>query len=323
MNRIINGFLIFIFLLFQFSCSAPHNNPLDPVNPDYQFASIVGTVQSYSIPYIGIQGVSVYWQPGDILVQTDTSGNFQINRIKAVNGELTFSKEGYRTDTILVVWNGSKKISTNINLNKVPKLDSVSIYTEVINQYYPSPTSNLFIDAKIGDSDNDISSVFVRNTELQLNKELNFNVSSKTYQTELTMAELNIKDIEETIGLNFDIVVKDVFNNEFVVGSGKVIRVIKNGAVILSPANDTTLVSSPELQWQRFTPGYMFSYKIELYTSDIASSNLVESKAGIASDSISYQVQTPLTSGTYYWVVWVIDKFNNRVRSLPATFRIQ
>ncbi len=323
MIQIARGIIILFFLSFFLSCNAPHDNLLDPVNTKYPFVSIEGTVQTFSVPYTGIAGVTVYWQSGNILVTTDSSGKYLINRIKPVNGKLIYSKEGYRTDTVEIIWHGVKKINRNVNLNKIPKLDSISIYTVVINQYYPSQTANLFIDAKISDSDNDISNVFIVNNGLNLNRALNFNVTSKIYQIELSTADLHILDIEETIGLNFNIVVKDIFNRLFNVGNEKVTRVIKKGVIIRGPANDTTISPLPDLQWQRYTPGYPFSYMIEIYTNDFANSQLIESKAGISPDSISYQVQNPLPAGDYYWVIWVIDKFKNRVRSLPATFRVK
>ena len=322
MVKIVSNLLIMSIAIFLFSCNAPRNNPLDPLSSNYKYGSIKGTVQTFSVPYTAIPGVSVYWQQGDVLVKTDSSGNFSINNIKPVNGKLIYTKSGFNPDTVIVAWNNSRTYRSDVNLNTIPTLDSISIYSVVIKQFYPAQTSQLVIDTKIRDVDNDIKSVYVENSYLGLKKALDFNVSSKIYQTQLSTTELNVQDIQETIGLQFNIVVQDIFNNQFVVGSDNVTRVIKDGVLLKQPANDTTTSANPTLIWQRFTPGYSFTYMLEVYTNDFANSQLVLQVPNISPDSISYSLTQNLTSGNYYWVIWVIDQFNNRIRSLPATFTV-
>ena len=306
------------------SCNAPHNNPLDPVNPGYPYVILEGSVQTYSLPYAGIPGASVYWLPSNTLVNTDNNGNFKITNIQPVNGKLIFTKNGYRPDTLDVIWGSSKLLNFQVNLNVIPSLDSILIYTVVINQYSaPGQTYQLAINAKVSDKDNDIDTVFVENSQLNLRSPLNFDAVNKIYETTLTTQNLNISDIEQTIGLDFDIVAKDVFNREYIVGSSKVTRVIKNAVQILYPTNDTTIAANPVLSWQRFKAGFLFHYKIEIYTNDFANSQLVFTGNNISSDSVSYYLTAPLTSGNYYWVIWLIDQFQNRSRSLPATFTIK
>lgn len=306
------------------SCNAPRNNPLDPGNPNYPYVSISGKVLTFSPPYTGIPGVSVYWSNANTEVKTDTNGNFLIDNILPVNGQIIFTKSGYRPDTLNVVWNNSKTLNYVVNLNIVPHLDSVSIYTVVINQFSsPGQSYQLVINCKISDKDNDIDSVYVENSQLNLRKTLAYNVTGKDYETTLSNQDLNVTDIEQTIGLSFNIIVKDVFNRYFNIGSEKVTRVIKSGVLIQDPANDTIITSSPLLKWQRYKTGYPFRYMIEIFTNNLANSQLVFRQDNISSDSISYQVKQHLSSSDYFWVIWVIDQFQNRCRSLPATFRIQ
>lgn len=316
---------LFIITAVAFnSCNAPRNNPLDPLNPNYSFASINGTVQTFSLPYTGIAGVSVLWQPGNIIINSDANGNFEINNIQPIDGKLVFQKAGFLSDTINVTWNKARKLNYQINLPSIPMLDSISIYTVVINQFSPPGQSyQLIINANISDKDNDIDSVYVQSNDLNFKKALGYDASSKFFQTTLSTLDMNISDIEQTIGLNFNIIVKDIFGRQFLVGSEKVTRVIKDGAVIQFPANDTLITSTPMLTWQRYTTGYPFTYMIQIYTNDFANSQLVYEQNSISSDSISCQITTPLPAKNYYWVIWVIDQFQNRSRSLPATFRVQ
>lgn len=313
-----------LMMINLISCNAPRNNPLDPGNPNYPFASISGKVLTFSLPYTGVPGVSVYWSNTNTIVKTDTNGNYQLNNILPVNGKLIFKKTGYISDTLNVVWKNSKKLNYDVNLNQIPYLDSISIYTVVINQFTPPGQSyQLIINCKITNKDNDIDSVYVENSQLYLKKALDFNVTGKYYEITLNDQELNVTDIEQTIGLNFNIIVKDIFNRFYNIGNDKVSRVIKNGALIQNPANDTTISSQPVLSWQRYQTGYPFKYRIEIYTNDLANSQLVFTQDNISSNAITYKVNQSLATGNYYWVIWVIDQFQNRCRSLPATFRVQ
>ena len=331
-NIIIKNLRIFHFLLKLFmvssllifiSCNAPRNNPLDPNNPDYSFATLQGSTLTFNPPYTGISNVSVYWSSANMSVDTDPNGKFIFNNILPVDGKLIFQKTGYLSDTVNVIWGNSKFLNYMVNLNKVPQLDSISIYSVVLNQFSPpGQTYQLIINSKISNSDNNIDSVFVENSQLNLKKVLSFDAANKDYEATLTTQDLNVNDIEQTIGLDFNIIVKDSSNRLYNIGSDKVTRVIKAGVYIQYPANDTTVSSNPTLQWQRYKTGYPFTFKVEIYTNNFANSQLVFSKNNISSDSTSLFVNTPLSTNNYYWVIWVVDQFQNRSRSLPATFSI-
>jgi hypothetical protein len=313
-----------MLLLAISECNAPRINPYDPENPDYSYALLQGTIQTSSLPYQSITGVSVFWSPANVLVTTDNNGYFKINNILPVDGKLVFQKAGYQPDTINIAWGNSKFLNFQVNLNTIPELDSILIYTEVMLQFTPpGQTAQLFINAKISNKDNDIDTVFVENSQLNIKKALGYDAANKIYQSALSTQDLNVSDIEQTIGLDFNIVTKDIFNKEINVGSSKVTRVIKDGASIQFPANDTTISSTPLFSWQRFNAGYPFNYRIDIFTNNFTNLPPVFTASNISSDSISYQLTTRLSTGDYYWVIWVIDQFQNRSRSLPATFIVK
>ena len=322
-NKIILKGLFFSFIIYFISCNAPRNNPLDPDNPNNNFGSIQGVVQTFSLPFTGIEDATVYWPPANKLVKTNANGKFIINNILIENGSLIIQKNGYKADTIIINWSGVKIISPQVNLNSIPNLDSVAIFTTVINQFNPDQTFQLNILAKVSDRDNDIDSVIVSNDHLRLNKKLDYNISQNFFQMTLYTNDLNISDLEEVIGLDFNIIVYDRFKNIYNVGSGKVTRVIKTQVLVQSPANSDIVNSNPTLTWQKFKPGYPFTYIVEVYTNDFANSQLVLGQKGVSPDSISYFVKNALQPGDYYWVLWVIDQFQNRARSKPATFTVK
>jgi len=316
------AFVLVSGMLFLNSCDAPRENPLDPNSPDNQLGTIDGNVQTFSLPYTPIKNVEVFWNPGDRLVYSDTSGNFTIPNIKTENGSLIFRKAGFHTDTVQIDWAGTRKVNKQVNLNQIPLLDSLFIYTEVINTISPiSKMNSLVIQTKIIDVDNDIDTVFVLNDQQGLIKAMDFNVASKYFQAVLTPEELNISDIEQSVGLEFDFRIRDVLGDIYFLQGGKVTRIIKDQVTGLQPANDQVVTSMPfNLTWNSFIAGYPFHYMVEIYTDD--GSLLVKRGRDISAQTTTFAVDS-IDSGSYYWVIWVIDDFNNKDRSLPASFSVQ
>ena len=316
-------FLWVILLIFS-GCEAPRDNPLDPSNPNNEKkGTIEGTVQSFSLPYKGISDVKVFWAAGNVFVTTDTAGNFVILNVEPVDGSLIFEKQGYTADTVNVVWKNSKSLNYIVNLNQLPVLDSIAIYTSVINNASQPQNFELTIIAKISDPDKNIDSVYVSNSFLNLNSGLGYNLTDKVYQTSLSIDSLGISDLEQTIGLDFQINVIDNFNKKHNIGSGKVTRVIKNEVQLTSPAGGSTVDTLPRFSWQKFDAGYTYTYMLEVFTNNLANAQLVFRAENLPSDSLSYTTKKPIAQGEYYWVVWAVDRFKNRSRSKPLIFKVQ
>ncbi len=316
------AFLIFSVILLLNSCDAPRENPLDPNSSDNQLGTIEGAVQTFSLPYTPIKDVEVYWKPGSKMVYTDANGNFSVPNTKKVNGQLIFRKEGYHNDTVMVDWANSRKVNEQVNLNKLPTLDSLSIYGVVLNSADPSPVmSELVIQAMIEDIDNDIDTVYVLNDKVGLMKAMDFDIASKTFLTMLTPQELGLTDLEQTIGLEFDFRVRNVLGETSVLHGAGVKRIISSPVTGLQPTNGKIISSVPfNLSWDRYNSGYSFRYKIEISTDD--GSQVIFSKDSISSQITSYTVDS-LDTRSYRWVIWVIDEFNNKCRSIPAAFSVQ
>ena len=181
-------------------------------------------------------------------------------------------------------------------------------------------TANLIIRVKINDSDNDIDSVFVKNDMINFSGELE--LQGKIYQGIFSTAKLNITDIEEIVGYNFDVRVIDNSREIFLVGSNKVARVIKTGAEAVSPVSNDTLSLPVNLTWNQFDAGYSFTYKIEVYNAVNPLPVFVQDN--IKSDQTSLTVDTTsIVTGDYFWAILVIDKFSDSYKSLPGRFHIK
>jgi hypothetical protein len=302
------------------ACDAPRNNPLDPANPNNVLHSIIGTVRTSS--NATIPGVLVLWKNENVYVMTNNAGAFTVVTTRPDDGWLTFQKSGFFPDSLFIHWGGQKSLSIQQTLDALPVLDSLFVYT-VVRNTYSFRIYSLVVQVQITDDD-DIDSVWVSNSELQIWKKLT-KESASTFSGEFFDYDLPIASFEDLIGRPLSIVSRDRNNRVQTVGSGMVRRIIQQEIELLSPLNRDTVTNPPELRWRRFDPGFRFTYKLEIYTDDLPP-RLVWSKAGISSDSISIVVDPPIPAfppapeSTYFWVNWCIDEFNNQSRSKPASF---
>ncbi len=316
-------YLSALLIFLSVSCSAPHDNPLDPANNGADLGTLEGIVKTVSYPNSPVGGVTVSWPVGNIVVQTNSAGYFKIQNVKQTDGWVILSNEKFSTDSIFVNWNGRKKKSINVFLNAKPYLDSLELYSIVIHKYQFNQTNEMFVNARIYDPDgeNDIDSVFVESASLNVKKTLEYNSASKFYERTLTPLDLNITFIDEAIGKNFNIVVRDLSGKLFTVGTANIKRVIKEEIEPLSPLNSQESTVPFTIKWKRFTPGFNFKYMVQISTNQTPA-ELVWEKKDISPDDISIEITDSLQSGEYFWVIWCIDEFQNRSRSKPATFII-
>ncbi|MHC1739373.1 MAG: carboxypeptidase-like regulatory domain-containing protein [Ignavibacteriaceae bacterium] len=322
LSRKVLGFLIPV-LIFS-SCEAPRENPLDPNNPDSQYGMIEGYVKTESVPRAALSDVTVFDEDGNILAQTNTSGYFKINNIQTGSYLLYFEKTGYKKDTLQINWNGLKKIAVEEYLNQIPHLDSLLIYSVVISRYSLPPLVQLVVKAKITDSDKDLDSMIVSCDAVGFTEYLSYNTNDKYYSKETYLYDMPVSDLEEMIGKEIKIFAKESNGDKNVVGSGSLKRVITEAIDYIRPANYDTVSAKPLLEWYDYEAGYSFSQNIEVYSYELDFSNvLVWQRINLPSDSLSVTIDKDLPDGNYFWVIYCIDEFSNRIRSNPASFYIK
>ncbi len=312
--------IVLVATLF-FSCDAPRENPLDPENPDNIFSSLSGIVRTVKVPNEPLSGVNVLWSKANIVVQTNSTGNFSIEDLKPENGYLYFEKEGYSKDSLFVDWNGRKSVNITQQLNSIPKLVSGKLASTVINRFPDAQVYRINAEANITDEENDVDSVFITNNDLQFSGNLN-NLSVTQFQQEFTPEQMNLTSVDDIIGKEFNVIAKDANGKTFNIAQLTVKRIIKELIETISPANNETVSDSLTLNWRRFTPGYSFTYSLSIFTNTV-DPELIWSVNDVSSEEIFYEVESNINPGEYFWVVWVIDEFGNSARSRPASFIIQ
>lgn len=285
---------------------------------DYNVGQVKGSVKTISLPRTGIKNVRVYWKNQNLLVYTDTDGNYLLNNVNYENGWLTFAKDGYRSDSIFVQF-GNQNVTTlsDMFLNSIPLLESINISTTVIHRYTET-RYRLFVQAKIIDSESDVSLVRIRNDELGFDQQLIYNPSTGFYEINYDFGQ---KNISLALGKDFIVTARDN-NNLSTIGTARLTRVIDKEVVPKEPINSAVVGSSPTMIWERFSPGYNFNYRIEIYTATIPS-ELYWSKSNISSDDVRLVPEVTLPVGDYYWVIWCVDEFNNQSRSKEASFIVK
>ncbi|MFA7229180.1 MAG: hypothetical protein WC061_09100, partial [Melioribacteraceae bacterium] len=310
------------------SCDAPRLNPLDPQNPDYQLSIIEGIVQTEAQPRLPLDGVKVYWKNDNILAVTDAAGKFFIDKLPQKQGWIYFEKDGYSRDSIALNLLNQKTQHVDARLNAIPRLDDLVIYTSILNRYPDVQSDSLFVKAKISDNEGDVVSVFVRCPELGINKTLSFNAASGYYENKFLPGDLDLQFIDEGIGKNFEISVYDPEGKEFKVGYSTIKRTIRQDITFRSPANLEIVEFPVKFVWGRFLPGFNFTYMFEIYTNE---NSPVRKKqvTGISKEEVEIIANIgtfnldDLPPGQYFWVIWVVDDFQNRARSRQASFVIQ
>lgn len=318
------GLIICFGLLVPFtSCDAPRNNPLDPANPKGTFALLEGKVQSLSIPHKALENVLIRFE-GLVIGNTNANGDYSIENFPVTSGWFYFEKTGYKTDSVFIDLTGSRRNYTEIFLNQIPVLDSFIVYSSVVNRYSLPSLYFINVVSKISDKDNDIDSVFLYNEETNYRVRLDYDVNTRAFIKEISSNDLAFPTFDGIIGSEFNIIVKDISGDEFILGSSTIKRIIEEGVLFATPANGDTVSSQPLLSWQEYSAEYPFTQLVEVYLFENEFSPVLKwSKAGIPQDSTSVAVTSTLVPGSYFWVIWCIDNYQNRVRSSPASFYIK
>lgn len=310
--------------LIIMSCNAPHENPLDPENPDNILYYIEGTISSSAADSEPLQNTTVLWAPENISTISSKTGYFKIDCESMTNGWLYFETNGYSKDSLYINWSSNKHLDVDKRLNSIPVLDSIFTYSAIKNKY-SLPEKQLILEVYASDLDNDIDSIIICNTALLIEKPLQ-KMTSKYFEGKFNDYDLNLTSIEELVGKRLELFAS-VGGTRFHIGNSYMRRVISSEIETLSPSNSDTLdTRNPLFIWKRFEPGFSFTYMIEIYT-DETEAKLLWRKENISSAEInlevSYTITPSIDNNRFFWVIWCIDEYKDRTRSKPAGFIVK
>ncbi|MBI3124298.1 MAG: hypothetical protein HYZ10_07830, partial [Ignavibacteriales bacterium] len=135
-------------------------------------------------------------------------------------------------------------------------------------------------------------------------------------------ADFKVDYVDQIIGKNIEIVVKDVSKQQFTIGLSTLKRIITEDVITHSPKAAAVVTSKPTYSWARFLGEYNYKHYIEVLTDEIPATSVWKSEY-FSKDPIEYTSTINLSPGNYFWILWVEDDFHNRASSRPSTFEVQ
>jgi hypothetical protein len=311
------------FCVSLLSCEAPHKNPLDPKNPDFNFATLSGKIMTKNA------GTTQNVPLSDVMIDfhslrtfTDQKGYFEWNEIFKMDGWIYFRKNGFFDDSLFIHWQSHNEISVTDTLKKVPVLVSLHAYSVVVHNYPALKEYKVTVRAEFTDALDNNDSVLVINKELNKPQRL-YNLATKVYQMDSSVAVWGFSSIQDILLAPFELWVNDQIGHQTRLGSDKIQRIIDDEIIPLTPKGAQVVQQNPVLQWQAVNPDFDFTYTVELYDWNAILPFLSWSSGDIQSEITSKRVPIKLVPGNYLWVVWCVDKYYNRSSSKRAFFVVE
>ncbi|MFZ5516697.1 MAG: carboxypeptidase-like regulatory domain-containing protein [Candidatus Zhuqueibacterota bacterium] len=316
-------------ILLFFSCfgNAERDNPLDPQSGQYQnLGHVRGAVYSYYAPYKPLASVNLTLGPGAYTTATDQSGSFLFPGVSPGDYSLIAALEGYSSDTVHVAIQSGETEQVQFNLDGLPELQSIQLTTGVINLWWPTEPSQL-VDCQVAMSDPDgyadIQSVQILIPDISFADTLEITATVGLFQNKFYCPDLLIKSIHELIGKPIHILAQDNVGQKQQFGPHQLVRVVDTEPLIVAPQGKVVLGSLPTFTWSSVSLPYPFAFTIEIFRIiDQGYDTKVMTIGDIPSGNDHYTIQSPLSNGSYYWTIAIVDEYGNWNRSKPATFDV-
>jgi hypothetical protein len=213
--------------------------------------------------------------------------------------------------------------SVEIRLDGLPAVKSFELRTVHIDRWWPGELFQLEIVASVEDPDglSDILQVEFEIPALSFRDELNATGIAGRYQKTILEASLPTGNLHGLLGREIVLHVQDAAGFETDSPLKYLVRVIDSTPVAVDPQAQAFVDSDrPLLVWEDAALPFEFTYRIDIVLDQANVQNVVLTISDIPAEITSYQLETPLASGTYFWTIAVVDEFGNRSRSKEAGF---
>lgn len=314
-----------IFALFSCAPDAPHDNPLDTANRLQSMQTkITGQVLQKSAPHFPVSDCLVFLEPGQEYVYSDENGMFTFSLVQGGIHRIICNKDGY--DTLRLSFNADSLADGlfRIYLNGKPKVSSVKLYSEYIDQWWPDPVAFLNAELIADDPDgiNDLADIFL--TIGGDSSKYNFTTTAKPDSFFLRLDQLSLpgQNIVSLVGEKLYIHLRDSSGSSVLNGPHQLVRVMNESPVPVSPTGLETTVPSPTFNWQSFYAAFPFTFEISVFHVSAGIPMRIFYRRSLASEQTQFTFPDSLSSGTYFWTVGVRDQFHDLIRSKEASFII-
>lgn len=315
---IIHGVIFAILFLTGCVSDAPRDNPLDPANG----ISISGKVERlYSTETIA--GATIILTPGQISVLSNSAGEYRFEDLAPGPYQLVCSAPGFQNDTIAVDLQINQSLAP-FKLNGLPELDDILIRTFSTFSFRYADTFGVTIEVAADDPDglSDLQSVSLEIPALSFQDTLTAG-GNGNFNGRFVLEDLGISSLQQLVNTPF------FFNGEDISGarSGSaekfISRILEDPPTGVTPVND--IVTPPfDIEWQYSGSNFSYTFDVAIYQYDFGPDPFIVALRDIppTTNKVNY---TGFLSDSleYYWVVFVIDEFGNRVRSNDHPFLVR
>lgn len=309
---------------------APRNNPLDPGSELFENeGGVVGHVMTRAgAPLASVEVQLIPLGGGTTFVtHTDVQGRFEIRGAPAgVAYQLQVLKPGYAAsgqDSVMVAA-GRSAVLPELRLNALPLFTAIGLRTIHISQWWPGDVFFLDVNAVVDDPDGlvDIDSVWLEIPALDFAVPLEA-ATGGAFEARLNAQALPTASLSALLGPTLHLKVADVAGGVTETPPQRLVRVIDDVPVALSPSGDALLdTDQPALVWEPANLPFAFTYRVEVFRDEVNRPVLVQTLEGLSEDLTTTTLPAPLPTGQYFWTVSVLDSFGNLSRSREAAFRV-
>jgi len=318
--------LVFLSLILIFSgCvpEAPHLNPIDPyVNLQSEEKLFTGDVLKKNDPHLPIEGSLVLMLPERQFDVTDKNGRFSFSLLSNEVHQFIISKAGFTTDTFTVDPDTVQESLVHFFLNGNPRVKSVRIFSEYIDQWWPDPITfvNFQMTADDPDGVSDIQSLRIRLPDLGIDTTFQATAQPDSFVLRLSDRDFPDNDPFQLIGKDIFVVLVDKSGIEISDGPFYLVRIMENSPVPIEPVGLRSVEPQPVFRWQPYPASFAFTYEISVFVVQGGIPILIFGDGQIPMTQSDYQYPDSLATGTYFWTIGVRDELGNFSRSKEASF---
>lgn len=308
--------IMFVVLFHGCSSDAPRDNPLDPVNG----IRIEGRVERY-YENTAIREAKLLLKPTNKIALTTAEGSYAIDQISPGSYTLVCQADGFSPDSVEL--NIQQSTTANFKLNGLPYFRNISLTTHHISSFStPNDSFYVLLNVAADDHDNrsDVKMVWYRIDDFGFADTLfEENPQEKSFSGELDIRDLGIASLQQLEGKPFTFFVEDLPAGVTVSNQYFITRIIDITPTGQAPLN--VAVSPPlNFEWDGLSLPFTFSFEIEVRKINFSFFTLVGEVNNIPASDTTATFSNPLEQGEYFWVLYIVDEFGNRSRSLENPF---
>jgi hypothetical protein len=330
--------LIWLSIFIGCSFDAQRDNPLDPdANGGNSYASLGGKVTRVNTN-IGIEGVSIFLNPGSMGTLSGVDGDYSFQNLSAGNYNITLQHPDYKEVSSAISLSSGQSLEKNFQMNAFPVFDSISVTSQKIVYDYMGGIYDAFVYlyAKIHDID---GSSDLDNCQLLSFWEGNIDTllanSNFVFNTILDSSEFPNNDIYNILGIMFNFRIIDKYGDSISSTPAQLRRIISYTMKPFSPDLTTpVLTGNPQFTWEIPDSSLIFDYRYRLKVFYSLSDSLRYEKVLYDSsqeitivpilNEVSYSLQDDtLEENYYYWTIQLEDLYGDFTLSDDLEFYIQ